>query len=102
MHRAAGNLHAVVQRLPLRIEARKRGQQRGMNVQHAVRESPHEMRAQQPHEARQTDQFHLMRPQFFDQQLVVSFALQPLRRDHAHRNAALARDLEPRAHRRDC
>ena len=37
MHRAAGDLDAVFERLMLRIQAGKRRQQRRMNVQNAVR-----------------------------------------------------------------
>jgi hypothetical protein len=45
------------QRLMLRIQPRKRGQQRRMNIQNPAREFAHETGAQQPHVARQAHQF---------------------------------------------
>ena len=44
MHRAAGDLHAVLQRLVLRVQTRKSRQQRRVDVQNALRKLAHEMR----------------------------------------------------------
>ena len=50
MHGRAGDAHAVLQRLPLRVEAGKRGQQRRMDVQDPVGKCVEQRRANQTHE----------------------------------------------------
>ena len=72
MHLAPRDLHAMLQRRPLRI-------------------------SQQPHEPREANQFHFMRAQLVDQQLVISFAIQSLRRNNADWNPGLARDFQSRS-----
>ncbi len=57
----------------------KRWQQRRVDVQNPHRELPHEVGAQQPHEARQADQIHLVLLQFRDHHAVVDFAVESLR-----------------------
>ena len=42
VHRAAGDLHAVLQRLVLRVETRECRQQRRMNIQNALRKLANE------------------------------------------------------------
>src|ERR1019366_1935516 len=48
MHGAAAELHAVFERLPLRLKARERRQQRWVNVEDALRKRRDKMRRQQP------------------------------------------------------
>ena len=56
VHRAASHFHAIVEGLLLRVEARKRRQQRGMNVENAIGKRRHKLRRKQPHVAGQADQ----------------------------------------------
>ena len=63
VHRAAGDLHAVVEGLGLRLEAGEGGQQRRMNVEDAVGEGVDEFRREQAHVAGQADQIHVVRAQ---------------------------------------
>ncbi len=49
MYGAAAELHAIFERLLLRLKPRKRGQQRRMNVQNLSRELLHEPRREQAH-----------------------------------------------------
>src|ERR1051325_2648972 len=51
VHRAARDLDAVRERLPLRVQAGERGQQAGMDVQHALRVGAQEAGREQAHEA---------------------------------------------------
>ena len=60
MHGGAGNLHAGAQRLALRVEPRKRRQQRRMNVEHAAIPALHEFGRQQPHESAEANQLDPM------------------------------------------
>ena len=52
----AADAHAVLERLPLRVEPGKRRQQRRMNVEDAIGKRLEQRRPDQPHEAGQTDQ----------------------------------------------
>ena len=56
MHRRARDSDAVFERLPLRLEAGKRRQQGGMDIQDAVREGRDQRGAHQPHETCEADQ----------------------------------------------
>ena len=56
MNRAAGYFNAVFNRLPLRVESGKRGQQARMNINDFIRERLNKMRRQKPHITRQTNQ----------------------------------------------
>ena len=94
MHRAAADLHAVLQRLVLRVEPRKGRQQRRMDVQNALRKLAHEMRAEQAHEAGQAHQVDVVLAQFRDQQAIVDFAIEALGRNGDGVQAALAGDLQ--------
>jgi len=60
MNRASGDLCPVVQGLLVRIQTWKGGEQRGMNVQDAIRKGSNELRRDEPHVAREADQIHLM------------------------------------------
>ena len=59
MHGGAGNLHAGFQRLAVRVEAGKRRQQRGMDVEHPAVPALHEFGGEQPHESAEADQLDL-------------------------------------------
>ena len=61
VHGAARHLHAVVEGLLLRVEAGEGRQQRGMDVENAMRKRGHELRRQQPHVAGKTYQIHAAR-----------------------------------------
>ena len=60
MHRAAGDANSILQRLTLRIEARKCRQQRRMNIQNRIGKGGHKFRRQQAHISSQANQFHAM------------------------------------------
>jgi len=49
VHRAASDLDPLLERLPLGVQAGKRGQERRMNVQDAVLKLADKSRAHQPH-----------------------------------------------------
>ena len=56
VHGRAGDLHAVPERLLLRIDAGKRRQQRRVDVEHRVRKRVEQPRADQAHEAGEADE----------------------------------------------
>ena len=56
VHGRAADLHAVLERLPLRVDAGERRQQRRMDVQDRVRERLEQRRADQAHEAGEADE----------------------------------------------
>ena len=58
MHRAAGKAHARRERLALCVEAGESGQQRGMDVDHAVAPRLDKTRVEKPHEAGETDKLN--------------------------------------------
>ena len=88
VHGAAGKFHAVFEGLALRFEAGKGGQQRGMNIQDAIRKGGDEIRREQAHVAREADEVHILFVQRGDDQLVIGFALEALRGNHLRRDAA--------------
>src|SRR5262249_20132317 len=94
MDSAAGELDAVLQRLPLRFEAGERRQQRRMNIQNTVRKLRHEVVAQQVHNPTQADQINLLLVQNGDDLAVVRFALQAFRWNQPRIEATLLRFLQ--------
>ena len=60
MNRAAGELHAVLERLPLRVETGKRRQETGMDVQNSPAKRVNKTRRQQSHVSGQTCKGNLM------------------------------------------
>ena len=60
VHRDAEHLHAVLERLLDRPDARERGQQRGMHVDHPLREAPEERGADELHVAGEHDELDLL------------------------------------------
>ena len=71
VHRRAAHAHAVRERLRLGIEAGKRRQQRRMDVQDPIGKGVEQRRADQPHEAGETDQPDVVRLQRLRQRLIV-------------------------------
>ena len=57
---AARNLHAIVESLLLRLQSRKRRQQRRMNIEDAVGKLLHKPRRQQTHVSRKANQIDLL------------------------------------------
>ncbi len=80
MHRRAAHAHAVLERLPLRVETGKRRQQRWMNVQDAIGKRVEQRRPHQPHETGETDNATSRERQHIDDRLVVGV---PARRNRA-------------------
>src|SRR6059058_1427928 len=87
MHGAAGEFHPVFQRLALRFEARKRRQQRRMNIQDAIRKLGHEIGREQAHVAGKANQVDFVLVENGPNLTVVDFALQPFRGNHARGDA---------------
>ena len=67
VHRHAGDLHAVRQRLLRRVHAWERRQQRRMDVENRVGIRVEERLAEQPHESRQADERDAMRVELRDE-----------------------------------
>src|SRR5580698_10041284 len=88
MNRAAGELDAVFERLPLRLKARKGWQQRRVNVQNTVWERGHKIRRQQAHVAGETDEVDFVLVENLDDLAVIRFPFQSFRRNHARGNTA--------------
>ena len=76
MHGAAGKLSAVFQRLSLRFQPGKRGQQGWVNIQNAIAKRGNELRRKQPHVPRQANQIHALFLQRRDHQFIVGFSFQ--------------------------
>ena len=102
MHRASRKFRAMLDRLPLRLQARKRGQQRRMNIQDPIRKRRNEMRRKQPHVACETNQVDVCLLQLRHHQFVISLALQSLRGNRLRRDASFDRLLRGPARPRDC
>src|SRR5690348_4995163 len=86
----------MLKRLALRLEPRKRRQQRGVNVQNAIRKRGDKIRRNQAHITRKANQIDTRRLQCRHNQLVIGLALQPFRRNRSRRNPARPRTLQPR------
>ena len=56
VHGRARDLDPGLQRLAVRIEARKGRQQRGMDIEHLAVPAPYELGREEPHESAQTNQ----------------------------------------------
>jgi len=63
MYRATADFRAVLQRLPLRVESGKCGQQTGMNVEDATAIGVNEFRGQHAHITGQANQINLSTPE---------------------------------------
>ena len=72
VHGHAADLDAVLERLALRVDARKRRQQRRVDVQDGVRKRLEERRADQPHVAGQADEPDIARLQLARQRAIVA------------------------------
>ena len=95
VHRASRYLGAELQRLCLRIQSRKRRQQRRMHIQDAVRKRAHKLRAQDSHISRQAHQVHAMLVQPCDHLRIVFRALASCRGHSKRGQPPLARDCQP-------
>ena len=83
VHGAAGDARSVRERLRLRVDPRERGQERRVDVEHAVRERVEEGRTEQPHEARERDEMGARLAQRGDEGGVVArpVGVVPVRQD---------------------
>ena len=95
VHRRPGPFHAVFPRLILRVDSRKCGQQRRMNVDDRLRKSVQEHFREQPHEPGEADQPDVSRLQLSRELEVVGLTRgKPLRVgviEHHGLKAGLAR-----------
>ena len=73
----AAHLHAMLNRLPLRLQTRKRRQQRRMDVENRVRERFNERRTNKPHESGKADQGNIARAQLPHQRAIVVVSRRP-------------------------
>ena len=72
--RGAGHFRAVVQRLPLRVHAGERREERRMDVEDGVREGVEERGSEEPHESREADERQVARSEFADENLLEGVA----------------------------
>ena len=75
VHRRAGHTDAMLERLTLRVEAGKRGQQRRMDVEDAVRKRAKKRIADETHEAGEADELDASPLQKVRQRAVVGVAV---------------------------
>ena len=80
MDSASRDLRAMVERLMLGVETRKRGEQGRVDVKNAHRKFADEIAAQYAHITGQADQVDVMGTQPLDKLAVVDFAVQSFRR----------------------
>src|SRR5882724_8470709 len=85
---AAGELHAVVEGLLLRFEARERGEERGMNIQDALGKGGDEEWEEEAHVACEADEIDLVFAEDGGDLAVVGFALEAFGGDGAGGNVA--------------
>ena len=95
---SARDLDSGPQRLSMRIQPRKTGQQRGMDVEHSAVPALDELGREQPHEAGETDQLD---PPLVQRRLqhgleACAILAERLALDHQGRNAALLCPLQAR------
>src|SRR5579871_2629337 len=79
MHGTAGVLDAVFQSLMLRVKSRKSREQRGVDVQNALRKFADEISTENAHVAGEADQIDFVLAEFGDQLTVVNFTVESLR-----------------------
>src|SRR5208282_2436116 len=95
MHRAAGHLDAIGERLLLRFQSREAWQQRRMNVEDLRRKLTHKPGREQTHVTSKTDEVDFVieeRSHYFAVMLLAWF---PFRRDDERVESALAGDFQP-------
>lgn len=63
VHRHTGELYAVLERLSLRVDARKRRKERRMDIENGIRKRLEHGSADEPHEPSQADQADMTRAQ---------------------------------------
>src|SRR5690242_2397765 len=74
MHRATGDLDAVLERLSLSIDAGKSRKQRRVYIEDAILERSHEVRTKQSHVARKTNELNSATLELTDDLPIVLFA----------------------------
>src|SRR6202790_4028455 len=89
MHGAAGEFHSILERLALGLQARKRRQERWVNIQNAIGKRSHEKRREQPHVSGEADEIDLLLAEDGDDLAVVGFALETFGGNDARRDFAL-------------
>ena len=92
--RAAGDLNAVFEGLELRVEAREGGQQRGVDVEDALRVGQDESSREQAHVAGEADEVDFVGLQSGDDFKVVLLALAAVGFDGDGFEATIARGGE--------
>lgn len=85
---AARQLHAVFQRLSLRLQPGKGRQQRRMNIENALWKSLHKIGRKQPHVAGQANQIDPLLLQNGYHLAVVSLTFEAFRRQHVRQQSA--------------
>ncbi len=88
---ASGDGSAILERLPLCIQAGKGGKQRRMDIEDARRKGTHKIRREKAHIAGQADKIHLMLPQAGDDFSIMLGAPTAAGLDDRGWNAQIAR-----------
>ncbi len=98
MHGRTRHPDAVLQGLALRLEPRKRGQQRRMDIQDAVGKRVEQRPSDQVHEAGETDEGDATRQQQIGQRPIVGLTIGIAARAHVDRvDAGIASALQARS-----
>src|SRR5882757_5924447 len=93
VHRASRNFYTINEGLLLGLQAWKGGQERGVNIDNLPRELLHKPRREQAHVARQADEVDIVFSERSDDFAIMSFAIDPLRRDDECLQPSLPRSL---------
>src|SRR6266705_2345708 len=95
VHRATCYLDAVIERLPLCVDAGEPRQQRRMDVEDSILKRAHKKRAEKSHIPGQTYQQNVASPQFGYDLAVVLFSRSTFVTDHHRLNAMLPSFHQP-------
>src|SRR6185369_16892209 len=96
MHGAATHLHAMLERLPLRVEPGERGQQTWMNVEYPPAKRLDKTRRQQAHVSREANKIYLPPAQRRDDLALVLLTIAPTTLDCNRLDSPLSRQLQSR------
>src|SRR5690348_1832476 len=94
VHSAAGDFHAVIERLALGFESRERGEKRRMDIEDASAKGLDEMRREKAHVAGEADEINTGGLERGDDEVIVGFAFEALRGDDFGGDAARAGALD--------
>src|ERR1700691_5071384 len=97
MHSAAGNLDSISESLLLRLQSRKRRQQRRMNIENPPRKLLHKPGRKQTHVSGETDEVHLILPKRPDNFAVMLLPRRALRWNHHRIQSALSSSSDTRS-----